>query len=145
MCSVHNSSCHRNCCTAIMINVKFAVTMLLCTQTWTTPGKKRSHGTWGVCSVHNCLCHRNCCTTIMINVKFAVTMLLCTQTWGLHCDNLFCTETFGGLAYLLLIRRRRTPACLVPVHICISGRDVQFNRSSLLYSSSGTFTASTVC
>ena len=31
--------------TTIMINVKFAVTMLLCTQTWTTPGKKRSHGT----------------------------------------------------------------------------------------------------
>ena len=29
----------------IMINVKFAVTMLLCNQTWTTPGKKRSHGT----------------------------------------------------------------------------------------------------
>ena len=33
VCSVHNCSCHRNCCTTIMINVKFAVRMLLCTQT----------------------------------------------------------------------------------------------------------------
>ena len=28
-CSVHNCSCHRNCCTTIMINVMFAVTILL--------------------------------------------------------------------------------------------------------------------
>ena len=27
---MHNSLCHRNCCTTIMINVKFAVTMLPC-------------------------------------------------------------------------------------------------------------------
>ena len=78
----------------------------------------------------------------MINAKFAVTMLLCTQTWGLHCDSLFCTEPFWGLVYLLLTRRRRTPARLVPVHIYIWVE--VFKRSSLLYSCSGTFTASTV-
>ena len=90
--------------------------------------------------MYNYSCHRNCCTTIMINVKFAVTMLLFTQTWELRCDGLFCTETFWGLVYLLLTRRRRTPACLVPVHTRVD----MFKRSSLLYSSSGTFTPSTV-
>ena len=64
-----------------------------------------------------------------------MTMLLGTQTWGLRSDKLFCTQTFWGLVLtykissrtlsFLLTRRRRTPACLVPVHICISGRDVQ--------------------
>ena len=97
-----------------------------------------------MCSVHNCSCRRSCCTTIMINVKFAVTMLLCTQSWGLRCDSLFCTETFWGLVYLSLTRRRRTPACLVPVLCTYVSRVGMFKRSSLLYSSSGTFTASTV-
>ena len=32
-CSVHSCSCPRNCCATTFINVKFAVTMLLCTQT----------------------------------------------------------------------------------------------------------------
>ena len=49
-------SCHRNCCATIMINVKFAVTMLLCTQTWTTRGKNAHmarecvvYHTWAFC------------------------------------------------------------------------------------------------
>ena len=31
---MYRCSCPRNCCTTILINVRFAVTMLLCTQTW---------------------------------------------------------------------------------------------------------------
>ena len=96
--------------------------------------------------MHNCSCHRNCCTTIMINVEFAVTMLLCTQTWGLRCDSLFCTEPLRGLVYLLLTRRRRTPASLVPVHMWYVSRVEIFKRSFLPYSNNinSTFTASTV-
>ena len=91
--------------------------------------------------MRNCSYHRNCCTTIMINVKFAVTMLLCKHGgyvvtvcsvlifWG----DWFIFHQHGGGVHLRVLSLC-TYISLVEM----------FKRSSLLYSSSGTFTASTV-
>ena len=92
--------------------------------------------------MHNCPCHLNCCSTIMINVKFAVTMLLCTHTGGCVVTVCFVLKLFGDW-FIFYLHSGGVHLRVLSLCTYVS-RVEMFKRSSLLYSSSGTFTASTV-